>query len=51
MMLAGASAVGVGTATFLDPRAPQRITRELHDWCARHAVTRVAELTGAMQDR
>jgi len=46
MMLAGASAVGVGTATFRDPRAPQRIARNLVRWCARHGVTRVAELTG-----
>jgi dihydroorotate dehydrogenase (NAD+) catalytic subunit len=50
MMLAGASAVGVGTANFLDPRAPQRITYEVRDWCARHGVTRVAELTGALHD-
>jgi dihydroorotate dehydrogenase (NAD+) catalytic subunit len=48
MMLAGASAVGVGTATFRDPRAPQRIARNLVRWCARHGVTRVAELTGGV---
>ena len=29
MLLAGASAVGVGTATFADPRAPRRIVDEL----------------------
>ena len=29
MMLAGATAVGVGTATFADPRAPLRIVDEL----------------------
>jgi dihydroorotate dehydrogenase (NAD+) catalytic subunit len=50
MMLAGASAVGVGTANFLDPRAPQRIARELHEWCAAHGVTRVGELTGGLED-
>ena len=50
MMLAGASAVGVGTANFLDPRAPQRITHEVREWCARHGITRVADLTGALQD-
>lgn len=51
MLLAGASAVGVGTATFLDPRATLRIRDELVDWCARRGVTRVADLTGALHER
>jgi len=51
MLLAGASAVGVGTATFLYPRAPYRILDELRDWCAAHGVVRVRDLTGAMEDR
>jgi len=50
LLLAGASAVGVGTATFLDPRAPLRVLAELEAWCARHGVTRVADLTGALRD-
>jgi dihydroorotate dehydrogenase (NAD+) catalytic subunit len=50
MMLAGASAVGVGTASFVDPRAPQRIARELQHWCAKHQVARVRDLTGALED-
>lgn len=50
MMLAGASAVGVGTASFVDPRAPYRVLDELVDWCARHEVARVSDLIGAMQD-
>ena len=50
MLLAGASAVGVGTASFLDPRAPYRVLDELVAWCRTHAVTRVRELTGAMED-
>jgi dihydroorotate dehydrogenase (NAD+) catalytic subunit len=50
MLLAGASAVGVGTATFHDPRAPLRVLEDLLGWCATHAVSRVAELTGAMED-
>jgi dihydroorotate dehydrogenase (NAD+) catalytic subunit len=50
MLLAGASAVGVGTATFLDPRAPHRVLDELLDWCARHDVARVSELVGALED-
>ena len=49
MMLAGASAVGVGTATFADPRAPLRIVAEVEQWCTAHGVTRVRDLTGGMQ--
>lgn len=51
MLLAGASAVGVGTATFRDPRATVRITDELIEWCAHHGVDRVAALTGALTAR
>jgi len=51
MLLAGATAVGVGTATFLDPRAPLRIATELVAWCAEHNVARVADLTGALEER
>jgi dihydroorotate dehydrogenase (NAD+) catalytic subunit len=50
MLLAGASAVGVGTATFAEPRAPLRILDELIRWCRHHDVGAVHELTGAMRD-
>ena len=50
MLLAGASAVAVGTANFRDPRAPYRVLDELCDWCARHDVTRVRDLTGALEE-
>jgi dihydroorotate dehydrogenase (NAD+) catalytic subunit len=39
LLLAGASAVQVGTATFADPRAPYRIQRDLEAWCATRGVT------------
>jgi dihydroorotate dehydrogenase (NAD+) catalytic subunit len=48
MMIAGAHAVGVGTATFADPRATVRIRDELAAWCARHQVTRVRALTATL---
>jgi dihydroorotate dehydrogenase (NAD+) catalytic subunit len=51
MLLAGATAVGVGTATFLDPQATLRIATELVAWCADHGVARVADLTGALDKR
>jgi dihydroorotate dehydrogenase (NAD+) catalytic subunit len=47
MLLAGATAVGVGTATFEDPRAPLRILDQLVEWCAEHGVSRVSDLSGA----
>jgi dihydroorotate dehydrogenase (NAD+) catalytic subunit len=47
LLLAGASAVQVGTATFVDPRAAFRLVGELERWCAARAVRRVAELVGA----
>jgi dihydroorotate dehydrogenase (NAD+) catalytic subunit len=49
MLLAGAGAVGVGTASFHDPRAPERIAAELARWCRRHRVERVADLVGALR--
>ena len=47
-MLAGATAVQVGTASYWDPRATEKIVGELARWCAEHEVARIAELTGAM---
>lgn len=47
MLMAGASATQVGTATFASPRAPERVCRELATWCGRHGVASVRELTGA----
>jgi len=45
-LLAGASAVEVGTATFADPRAPHRILGELQQWCHKQGVRRLDELIG-----
>lgn len=46
LMMAGAAAVEVGTATFADPRAPNRVLSEMVTWCRRAGVTRVDELIG-----
>ena len=48
-MLAGATAVQVGTATFLHPGAMIAIIDGLAAFCTAHSIRRVAELTGAMQ--
>jgi dihydroorotate dehydrogenase (NAD+) catalytic subunit len=47
-MLAGASAVQVGTASYWDPCATEKIVDELERWCVEHRVERIAELTGAV---
>ncbi len=45
-MLAGATAVQVGTASYADPRAVENIANNLKKWCASHHIPRVSELTG-----
>jgi dihydroorotate dehydrogenase (NAD+) catalytic subunit len=47
LLMAGANAVQVGTATFRDPRAPVLVLDELETWCERHGIRAVRELTGA----
>jgi dihydroorotate dehydrogenase (NAD+) catalytic subunit len=47
-MLAGAAAVEVGTASYWDPCATEKIVGELEQWCIEHRVSRIADLTGAM---
>lgn len=46
LMLAGAQAVQVGTATFADPRAPFRIARDLERWARRRGFEALASLSG-----
>lgn len=47
LILAGATAVQVGTALFADPAAPIKIARGLEKWAGRQDVTSFAELVGA----
>lgn len=48
-IIAGASLVGIGTAAMRDPRAPERLLRELERWCRQHDVARLADLTGTLE--
>ena len=50
LLLAGASAVQVGTATFADPRAVGRVLDGLGSWCRDHGVGSVRELIGGVRD-
>ncbi len=48
-LIAGASAVQVGTASFWDPQAPQRIARELEEFVRTEKLANVSELVGTLQ--
>ncbi len=48
-LIAGASAVQVGTANFWDPRAPERIARELDKFLEQENVARAADLVGTLK--
>jgi dihydroorotate dehydrogenase (NAD+) catalytic subunit len=47
-MLAGATAVQIGTASYWDPCATEKIVDELQRWCHDRGVTCLADLTGGM---
>ncbi len=48
-LIAGATAVQVGTATFWDPRAPVRIAAELSTFLRRENIARAADLVGTLK--
>ena len=48
-LIAGASAVGVGTALFYDPLVCNKINRGIEAYLERHALTSVAQLVGTLQ--
>jgi dihydroorotate dehydrogenase (NAD+) catalytic subunit len=47
-MLAGATAVQIGTASYWDPCATEKIVVELQNYCAEHDIPELAELTGGL---
>jgi dihydroorotate dehydrogenase (NAD+) catalytic subunit len=47
-MLAGATAVEVGTASYADPRAVERIARGVSEWCQRHHIEKIASIIGTL---
>ena len=46
-MIAGASAVQIGTLNFIDPYASQRIVGELEKYCLQIGIDKISELTGS----
>lgn len=47
-MVAGATAVQVGTASYADPRAVENIANGMRRWCSLRNVEQVSKLTGSM---
>ena len=48
-MIAGASAVQVGTATFVEPAAPARVARELGEFAKKEKLHNIREITGTLK--
>ncbi|MBP8303967.1 MAG: dihydroorotate dehydrogenase [Phycisphaerae bacterium] len=48
-ILAGASAVAVGTGTFVDPTCAGRIVEGVRDYCTRHRIADIRELIGSLE--
>jgi dihydroorotate dehydrogenase (NAD+) catalytic subunit len=47
-MVAGATAVEVGTAHFADPRASEKLVRDLEEWCRKEGVREISSLRGTV---
>jgi dihydroorotate dehydrogenase (NAD+) catalytic subunit len=47
-LLAGATAIEVGTANFWDPCASERLVDQLEKWCLEHRVQKITDLIGGM---
>lgn len=48
-LLAGATAVQVGTANFVNPTTAASLVDDLGHWCAKHNVTRISDLVGSLE--
>ncbi len=49
-MVVGASAVQVGTASFLDPRATEKLVHGLEKWCAKQNINNINEIQGVFEE-
>jgi dihydroorotate dehydrogenase (NAD+) catalytic subunit len=50
-MIAGANAVQIGTANFVDPFIWSKLLAGIHDYMQRHTVERLADLVGSLDTR
>ena len=49
-ILAGATGLQIGTATFKDPRICKKVITGLSRWCESHGVNRISDLIGGAHD-
>ena len=48
-LLAGASAIEIGTANFIDPTISVKVAKGIVEYCERHGIKDVSDLTGALE--
>ena len=48
-LLAGASAIEIGTANFIDPAITVKVAQGIVEYCERHGFKNVSDLTGALE--
>ena len=48
-LLAGASAIEIGTANFIDPAITVKVAKGIVEYCERHGIKTVSDLTGALE--
>lgn len=48
-LMAGASLVGIGTAALANPSVPERVVRDLAEWCQRQGVRSLGEVIGVVR--
>ena len=49
-MLAGATAIEIGTANFLDPQVTVKVKNGINEWLDAHGCKSVSEIIGALED-
>jgi dihydroorotate dehydrogenase (NAD+) catalytic subunit len=50
-IIAGASAVGIGTANFIEPDCAAKIVEGIKKYCAAHNIANIKELTGSLLEK
>jgi len=48
-LLAGATAVAVGTANFIDPTSSVKVIQGLYDYCAANGIAQIRQLVGGLE--
>ncbi len=48
-MIAGSTAIQIGTLNFIDPTAPGKILKQLEEHCTKNGIDKISSLTGSYQ--